>query len=230
MYKSSVDHSYLDTDIKDLSHRLIVTNLLTGFGIKPGDTVIEIGPGTGRYTSLLLSFGVKVIAFEPDDYLYSRFQTRLGSSPDVECHQRPIKEISAETFDISLLCGFHVLHHLDKENLLALSDLCNSFAKLSRAFKGWFFLEPNQCNPLYSLQILTTRGMSFSEEKGIWRFDYPELAAAAQGQSCFLGSVGVWPPRRIIQRLPERLQTIATTLKKSTNCYSLYRIYGGYFS
>jgi len=47
--------------------------------LKPGELVLEIGPGRGALTKALLSQGVKVLAVEKDDFLIKDLQEKFGS-------------------------------------------------------------------------------------------------------------------------------------------------------
>lgn len=44
--------------------------------ISPGDTILEIGPGTGALTERLLQTGARVIAVEKDDQLYENLKVK----------------------------------------------------------------------------------------------------------------------------------------------------------
>ncbi|MCE7959180.1 MAG: hypothetical protein DYH06_14765, partial [Acidobacteria bacterium ACB2] len=49
-----------------------VERILAALGASAGDTVVEIGPGTGALTRPLLSRGVRVVAVEADAGLSAR--------------------------------------------------------------------------------------------------------------------------------------------------------------
>ncbi len=49
--------------------------------IKPSDVIIEIGPGTGNLTQLLLERGKRVIAYEIDPRMVSELIKRFSFSP-----------------------------------------------------------------------------------------------------------------------------------------------------
>ena len=51
--------------------------------VRPSDTVVEVGPGTGLLTRLLAETGARVIALELDNNLAARLQHDLGSLPNV---------------------------------------------------------------------------------------------------------------------------------------------------
>ncbi|HEY4515903.1 MAG TPA: rRNA adenine N-6-methyltransferase family protein, partial [Candidatus Paceibacterota bacterium] len=64
------------------SERALSSIVETG-EISKGDTVLEIGPGTGSLTEKLLDTGAKVMAVEKDDDLYEllkdKFQKEISS-------------------------------------------------------------------------------------------------------------------------------------------------------
>ncbi len=60
-----------------IDHNLI-TKLVEASGVGPGDTVLEVGPGTGTLTEALLDRGARVIACEIDKDLCSLMRDRFG--------------------------------------------------------------------------------------------------------------------------------------------------------
>ncbi|MBK8914549.1 MAG: ribosomal RNA small subunit methyltransferase A [Phycisphaerales bacterium] len=50
-------------------------------GVQAGDVVLEVGPGTGSLTELLLEAGARVVAVEIDFGLANLLQQRLGAHP-----------------------------------------------------------------------------------------------------------------------------------------------------
>lgn len=53
-------------------------------GIEPGDTVVEIGPGTGALTEVLAHQAARVIAIELDERLEPLLDARFATTPNVE--------------------------------------------------------------------------------------------------------------------------------------------------
>lgn len=64
-----------------LDHNLI-RKLVDASGAGPGDTVLEIGPGTGTLTEELLARGSRVVAAEIDRGLAALLRERLGANPN----------------------------------------------------------------------------------------------------------------------------------------------------
>lgn len=56
----------------------VVSRILDALGARPGDAVVEIGPGTGALTRPLLARGAKVLAVELDARLAGRLEDELG--------------------------------------------------------------------------------------------------------------------------------------------------------
>lgn len=56
----------------------------------PGDTVLEIGPGRGALTDLLVKRAERVVAIEIDRALADGLRKRYASSPRVEIHEQDV--------------------------------------------------------------------------------------------------------------------------------------------
>ena len=63
-----------------LKNPMILNEIIAKSGIKPTDTVLEIGPGTGNLTMLLLEAARKVIAIELDPRMVAQLLKRVGVS------------------------------------------------------------------------------------------------------------------------------------------------------
>ena len=83
-------HTYLDATLTDLHHHRILTTLMNYFGLRPGDAVIEIGSGSGRYTEWLLRYGLHVTAVEPDPQLIGKLERRLEGARQLRVLQSDI--------------------------------------------------------------------------------------------------------------------------------------------
>lgn len=64
-----------------LRNPLIVTTLVAKAGIKPSDTVLEVGPGTGNLTIKLLEAAKKVVAYEVDQRMIVEVFKRVQGTP-----------------------------------------------------------------------------------------------------------------------------------------------------
>jgi 16S rRNA (adenine1518-N6/adenine1519-N6)-dimethyltransferase len=65
-----------------LMHRQIAERIVIAAGINAEDTVLEIGPGTGMLTQVLLEKAAKVVAVESDADLLPGLQERFASEID----------------------------------------------------------------------------------------------------------------------------------------------------
>lgn len=225
MYRHPLDHTYLQSEGHDRHHRLIVKNTIETFGMRAGMRVVEVGAGLGRYTRLLREFDLDVVACEPDLCLLERLRARFSDDSRVVCSSASAEKLETIDLDCHLLCGFHVLHHLTPEGLLGIKRFLDRHQKKDD-FRGWFFIEPNNLNPMYVLQILLTPAMSFKEERGIWMTDYDHYLASSGGGSCLMGRIGLYPPRRVFASLPYCLTQLLTDLTTRSHPLALYRVFG----
>jgi 16S rRNA (adenine1518-N6/adenine1519-N6)-dimethyltransferase len=59
----------------------LMRKLVAAADLNPADTVLEVGPGTGSLTEVLLDCGVRVVAVEIDHGLQAILRGRLGGEP-----------------------------------------------------------------------------------------------------------------------------------------------------
>ena len=169
LYAESEGHRYLDRIPDDPHHMAVVDAVLRAAGIGSGDRVVEIGAGRGRYTALLVSRGLEVVAIEPDAALASALRRRFEGGGSVRVIEALFDDAAIDSSDpFGAVIGFHVLHHLDPATLACLDRLLKA-----RPSVGAAFLEPNPLNPLYPVQIALHPAMRFREERGLgadrWR-------------------------------------------------------------
>lgn len=90
--------------------------------LKPDDTILDIGAGTGRYTSALMAEGYKVKAVELVKRNIDVFLKREPTADVVQGDARNMPFIEDNTADVTLLLG--PLYHLfgDEEKVKALSE------------------------------------------------------------------------------------------------------------
>ena len=58
--------------------------IVAAAGVTAADVVLEVGPGTGNLTRLLVATGAQVVAVEKDDVLVERLRKEFASSPNLE--------------------------------------------------------------------------------------------------------------------------------------------------
>ena len=72
-----------------LKHPSLARKIVAGLGLEEGDTVVEIGCGTGALTANLVGQGCRYIGVEVDDRLCSQLRRRF-SAPGIEFLNRDI--------------------------------------------------------------------------------------------------------------------------------------------
>lgn len=90
--------------------------------LKPGDSILDIGAGTGRYASALMAEGYQVKAVELVKRNIEAFLKREPTADVVQGDARNMPFLSDGTADVTLLLG--PLYHLfgDEEKLKALNE------------------------------------------------------------------------------------------------------------
>ncbi|MDP6890089.1 MAG: hypothetical protein QF471_02060 [Phycisphaerales bacterium] len=187
LYRDSAAHTYLDQDVSDPHQQSVVHAVLHEAGVGEGDCVLEIGAGSGRYTKLLLSLGLRVVATEPDDTLRTKLAASVGDTCEVTSKavgDSPIPD------HVVAIVGFHILHHLDGPTIDALEQQLAT-AEQRPDWRGAAFLEPNPLNPLYLAQILCRPGIRLREERRLW---FPRFHRRGSGRLRVPCHVGLLPP------------------------------------
>ena len=62
-----------------LTNQSIINRIIASLDPKPGETIIEIGPGEGALTHPLLEFGSRVIAIEFDNNLIPSLEQKQAN-------------------------------------------------------------------------------------------------------------------------------------------------------
>lgn len=75
-----------------LTDRKILKKIAAALDLSSGDLVLEIGPGHGELTSLLLSSGARVVAVEKDSRLAEKLKTRFSSESDFSLINADIRD------------------------------------------------------------------------------------------------------------------------------------------
>jgi 2-polyprenyl-3-methyl-5-hydroxy-6-metoxy-1,4-benzoquinol methylase len=161
--------------------------------VKPGDRVLEVGCGMGRYTLLLAQQGIAVEGLDLSPHLLEQLQACNAGGPEIPVHGHDLVDCPPEmygTFDAVI--GFFVLHHVHD------LDACLSVAaKLVRPGGHVAFLEPNPANPLYYVQIGLTPEMAWPEERGMLKMTtkhmFPVMSRAGLHDLRFR-RFGLFPP------------------------------------
>jgi 16S rRNA (adenine1518-N6/adenine1519-N6)-dimethyltransferase len=76
--------------------------IVSSANLKAGDNILEIGPGLGPLTELLLEAGTKVLAIEKDQRLVQFLQQRFAGNPNLELrHEDALAFLQQNTRDWS---------------------------------------------------------------------------------------------------------------------------------
>jgi len=194
-------------------------------GIKPGDRVLEVGCGMGRYTLLMAEQGIKVEGLDLSAQLLAKMQEHNTAGHDIPVHAFDLLECPPEMFGtFDAVIGFFVLHHVHD------LDACFSMsAKLVRPGGHVAFLEPNPSNPLYYVQIFATPEMSFEGERGM-RDMRPQTIGPAMVRagldSTTFTRFGYFPPFVTNQRWGARLETALERLPMWQPAHP-FQLFGG---
>jgi SAM-dependent methyltransferase len=114
--------------------------LIEAARLAPGVRCLELGSGTGVFTSRLVETGCALVAVELSEALAERCRERVGDRAEVVVGNVETGEgLEGLTFDA--IVGVSILHHVNMELCLR-----NTFAVL-RAGGRFAFSEPNMANP-----------------------------------------------------------------------------------
>ena len=88
----------------------VLQGIVQAAAIKPGDQVIEIGPGIGSLTEQLLNAGAKVFAYEVDEnlpeVLQNELPAKINGMPLKQCFKLKMKDILKADFATDLVDFF----------------------------------------------------------------------------------------------------------------------------
>jgi SAM-dependent methyltransferase len=156
---------------------------LAGFaGLEPGQRVLEVGCGMGRYTLLLAERGIAVEGLDLSPVLLDRLRSFDDGRFGVPLHLADVVDPPADLLGaFDAVVGFFALHHIH--------DLAVSFRAMARLLAPGgriAFLEPNPYNPLYYVQMAVKPEMTWEGDRGMLRMRrgvvVPAMAAAGLGR------------------------------------------------
>jgi SAM-dependent methyltransferase len=169
-----------------------------------GSSVLDVGCGLGKYTTLISDAGYRAEGIDLTPALVDEMRTRL---PDLPVHVGDVADppdLLHGRFDG--ITGFFFLHHVeDLTAVLAGTKRC-----LAPGGKA-VFIEPNPAFPGYYIQIAITPGMTWRGEKGILNMRASALArsARAAGFEIFKEtSFGAFPPLLANLRVGRKVETV----------------------
>jgi SAM-dependent methyltransferase len=138
-----------------------VDELISGTGLAPGASVLEVGCGMGNYTFELIRRRLAIEGLDLSPVLLDRLRAYADEHTSLPLHCADVLDPPAELLDrFDGVVGFFTLHHLHD-----LEGSIRAMARLLRRGGRFGFVEPNAFNPLYYVQIAATPGMSFQGER-----------------------------------------------------------------
>ena len=191
--------------------------------LHPGDRVLELGCGLGRFTRLLVEAGLDVTAVDLAPSLVETLAAELPQESGVElvcCPAETVRERVSGSF--RAVVGFFFLHHLRQ-----LEPVCRAAWSMLEPGGRVAFCEPNALNPLYYVQVTLTPGMSWRGEVGLPLMRagrvFPAMTAAGL-DACHHHLYGVLPPCVANTRAGGRLDRMleAVLPQRVTTAYGVF--------
>jgi len=170
-----------------------VDELLQAGRIGPGDKVLEVGCGMGRYTLLLAERGIRVEGLDISPVLLDRLAELDGDRHRIPLHCADVLDPPTDLLGaFDAVVGLFALHHVH--------DIPRSLASVARLLRPGgrvAFCEPNPYNPLYYVQMATRPGMSWEGDGGIVKIRRRPILQAltfAGFSELFWKRFGFFPP------------------------------------
>ncbi len=170
---NAIQRSYYEDRPRADNHRMLVQQspyvmnhvdqLIAFAGLKPGDRVLDVGCGMGKFTIPLSQRGIDVDGFDLSPKLLEELRTQAGSDSAIKTFCGDLLEDNPElNGKYDQITGFFMLHHL-----FDLQQAMNHMAPLLKPGGQATFLEPNPLCALFYIQITLAPTMSWKAEKGI---------------------------------------------------------------
>lgn len=203
-----------------------VDELVAFAGLQPGDRVLEVGCGMGRYTLPLAARGLRVTGIDIAPGLLDRLRDAADGRHSIELVVGDVVSPPEDLpRDFDAVVGLFVLHHLHD-----LTACMRSVRGLVRPGGRAVFLEPNAYNPLYYAQIFLTPTMSWAGDRGVMAMRRRAVATAMSTAGLVdvrFRRFGFFPPcvterprGRAIERRLERLPGLEPLLPFQLICAS----------
>ena len=170
-----------------------VQQLIQFGALSPGENVLEVGCGMGRYTFLLAEYGLKVTGLDLSQVLLDRLDAYNNGRYAIPLYSADILNPPAPLLNqFDAVVGFFTLHHLHD-----IPRCIEAMQHLLKENGRMIFLEPNAFNPLYYVQITLTPGMTWKGDGGIVKMR-PGYILPAMKQAGLAGTevsqFGFFPP------------------------------------
>ncbi|MGE5279814.1 MAG: SAM-dependent methyltransferase [Deltaproteobacteria bacterium] len=198
-YFNSRAHGYLDFKPGDVYAQKMVERVIAFAGLAPGARLLEIGAGAGRFSLLFCQRGFRMTCLDISRQQLTKLEEgarRCGIAAEnltVAC--RSLDDfLDNDTQVYDAVIGYFILHHLE---VARLGSYLRRLRPRLRPGGLICFLEPNRYCPLYPVQILWRKDLSFPQEKNMYllsqRLLGREARAAGYGDLRFK-KCGLFPP------------------------------------
>ena len=169
-----------------------VDELVRFAGLEPGQRVLEVGCGMGRFTLLLAERGIRVEGIDLSERLLDDLRAFDAGRFDIPLYAGDVLDPPAELGTFDAVVGFFALHHIHD-----LPATYRAMAGLVAPGGPVAFVEPNAWNPLYYVQIAVNRDMTWEGDRGVARMRrsqvFPAMEAAGL-RDLRLERYGFFPP------------------------------------
>lgn len=168
---NALQRTYYETRPIEHNHRMVlhrspyvlnhVDHMIDFAGLAPGQRILDVGCGMGKFTIPLREKGYDVEGFDLSPQLLEALSTEDPSIPTICGDLHDIDSRHYGQYD--QVTGFFMLHHL--------FDLEKAFGEMAKLVKPGgrvSFIEPNPNCPLFWAQITLIPTMSWKAEKGIF--------------------------------------------------------------
>jgi SAM-dependent methyltransferase len=195
-YSDPRAHSHLEFNENSLYAKDLVAHVLSA--LEWPESTVEVGSGSGRFTPHIADW-IDVVAID------ASFE--MGLNAPRRSNIRQICGDASETLGsmrgIESVCGFFILHHVeDREELF--DTMYDSLKTGSRVC----FVEPNRLNPLFFLQVLFSKEMTWRAERGMFKFNIKKVKEELKGawfSNVTSETFGFFPPQ-VLDRWPWTLK------------------------
>ena len=209
-------HQHLQPRDQDFYAEKQTTVVADSLGLGPGDRVLEVGAGFGRFTFALLGRCGSVVASDLAPRVLETLE-RARDERGIAVERCTTRCLDVTTFDadgfgerFSFLVGFFLLHHLP--------DVARCVARLAPLLAPggqMAFVEPNRRNPLFLAQVACCPDMTWAEEKGMFQLSHSGVTDAFRAAGLAPAPVqrfGFFPPQLLnrshaARRIEARLET-----------------------
>lgn len=219
-YFARVERQTIEPESSDYVARHL-DELIRAADLQPGDRILEVGAGKGRFTLQLAARGFDVVATDLSAHLLADLERRDPELRTVAADVCELPQLIEERFD--KIIGFFMLHHLP--------DLPAAFRGMAGVLApggSLTFCEPNAWYLPFYLQITFSRKMTWRGDGGVLNMRPGVLAPAMRAaglEPAEPRSFGFFPPfitnRPVGKRIEEKLE--ALPLPETTHAFRIFQ-------